>query len=139
MIGSICDTVMNTLKSLTTTQIVMIVVIAIVVPMIVKKMCGNNSENFSTIKGDKPVFRMFHVVWCGHCKDAKPKFIEFMEKNPTINAEMIDAEDEKNKQLVEAYDIEGYPTFVITKDGKDTIYNGERTTEGFEKFAKDNL
>ena len=139
MIGSICDTVMNTLKSLTTTQIVMIVVIAIVVPMIVKKMCGNNSENFNTIKGDKPVFRMFHVVWCVHCKDAKPKFIEFMEKNPTINAEMIDAEDEKNKQLVEAYDIEGYPTFVITKDGKDTIYNGERTTEGFEKFAKDNL
>ena len=37
MIGSICDTVMNTLKSLTTTQIVMIVVIAIVVPYDSKK------------------------------------------------------------------------------------------------------
>ena len=65
--------------------------------------------------------------------------LRILEKNPTINAEMIDAEDEKNKQLVEAYDIEGYPTFVITKVWKDTIYNGERTTEGFEKFAKDNL
>ena len=45
-------------------------------------------------------------------------FIGILEKNPTINAEMIDAEDEKNKQLVEAYDIEGYPTFVITKGWK---------------------
>ena len=82
---------------------------------------------------------MFHVKWCGHCKVAKPEFAEFMKENSNVNAEMIDAEDAKNKAIVEAYDIEGYPTFIVSKNGKDTLYEGERTKEGFAQFAKENL
>ena len=55
-----------------------------------------------------------------------------------MNAELIDAEDKKNKAVVEAYDIEGYPTFVLTKEGKDKIYEGDRTVEGFEQFISEN-
>ena len=51
----------------------------------------------------------------------------------------LNAEDAKNKAIVEAYDIEGYPTFIVSKNGKDTVYEGERTTEGFAQFAKENL
>ena len=61
-----------------------------------------------------------------------------MKKNPNVNAELIDAEDKKNKAVVEAYDIEGYPTFVLTKEGKDKIYEGDRTVEGFEQFISEN-
>lgn len=139
MIGSICDTVYESIKSLTRVQILVIILIVVAVPAIVKLICKGNVENFNNAKGDKPVFRMFHVKWCGHCKDAKPKFVKFMKENPNINAEMIDAEDAKNKAIVEAYDIEGYPTFIVSKNGKDTVYEGERTTEGFAQFAKENL
>jgi len=139
MIGSVCDTVYESIKSLTPTHIVFIILIAVAVPAIVKLICERNVESFNNAKGDKPVFRMFHVKWCGHCKEAKPKFIEFMKKNPKVNAEMIDAEEDKNKAVVEAYDLEGYPTFIVSKNGKDTVYDGERTVEGFTKFAKENL
>tara|TARA_Y100000389_G_scaffold79344_1_gene76075 strand:+ start:8970 stop:9389 length:420 start_codon:yes stop_codon:yes gene_type:complete len=139
MIGSICDTVYESIKSLTHVQILVIILIAIAVPAIVNLISKRNVENFNSSKGDKPVFRMFHVKWCGHCKSAKPKFVAFMKENPNVNAEMIDAEDPKNKSIVEAYDIEGYPTFIVSKNGKDTLYEGERTKEGFAQFAKENL
>jgi thiol-disulfide isomerase/thioredoxin len=139
MIGSICDTVYESIKSLTRVQILVIILIAIGVPAIVKLVYKRNVENFNSVKGDKPVFRMFHVKWCGHCKVAKPEFAEFMKENSNVNAEMIDAEDAKNKAIVEAYDIEGYPTFIVSKNGKDTLYEGERTKEGFAQFAKENL
>mgnify|MGYP001313844303 CR=1 FL=1 len=139
MIGSICDTVYESIKSLTHVQILVIILIVVAVPALVKLIRKTDVENFNSAKGDKPVFRMFHVKWCGHCKDAKPKFMEFMKKNPKVNAEMIDAEEPKNKAVVEAYDLEGYPTFIVSKNGKDTLYEGERTVEGFAQFAKENL
>jgi protein disulfide-isomerase/protein disulfide isomerase family A protein 5 len=113
--------------------------VAIVILMV---MCNssnsNNVENFSGDSGDEKVFRMFHVKWCGHCKDAKPKFIEFMKKNPDVNAELIDAEDDENKDIVKAHEIEGYPTFILTKDGEDKLYDGDRTVKGFEEFIENN-
>ena len=46
MIGSICDTVYESIKSLTPTQIVFIILIAVAVPAIVKLMCERNVENY---------------------------------------------------------------------------------------------
>tara|TARA_B100000902_G_C27051085_1_gene784193 strand:- start:182 stop:535 length:354 start_codon:yes stop_codon:yes gene_type:complete len=113
--------------------------VGIVILMI---MCSssnsNNIENFTGDDDNKKVFRMFHVKWCGHCKDAKPKFIEFMKKNPDVNAELIDAEDDKNEEIVKAHEIEGYPTFILTKNGEDTLYDGDRTVKGFEEFIENN-
>ena len=51
MIGSICDTVYESIKSLTPTQIVFIILIAVAVPAIVKLMCERNVENFNNVKG----------------------------------------------------------------------------------------
>ena len=140
MIDSICEPIQNALNAFSSKNMLMILA-GLVVLLIIVRTCQNRNssvENFKTHKGVKKVFRMFHVKWCGHCKDAKPKFIEFMKKNPNVNAELIDAEDKKNKAVVEAYDIEGYPTFVLTKEGKDKIYEGDRTVEGFEQFISEN-
>ena len=99
MIDSICEPIQNALNALSSKNMLMILAGLVVLLIIVRTCQSRNSsvENFKTHKGVKKVFRMFHVKWCGHCKDAKPKFIEFMKKNPNVNAELIDAEDKKIK------------------------------------------
>ena len=66
-------------------------------------------EGFQSSSGKKKdcVIRMFYVDWCGHCKNAKPKFKTFMEQNnntnvngTTVVVEMVDCEkNDANKQL----------------------------------------
>ena len=49
----------------------------------------------------------------------------------------IDAEDEQNKQLVEKYNIESFPTFILKKsDGNTVEYNDERTMKNMLSFLQ---
>ena len=139
MISAIFQQIKEKMSSLTRNQIIVILLAAVVMYKLCLLCC--NKDEVESFKGDdKKIFRMFHVKWCGHCKTAKPKFIEFMKNNPKINAELIDAEDATKKDIVAAFekDIEGYPTFILTKGDTSEVYDGERTVEGFEKFINNN-
>ena len=139
MISAIFQQIKEKMSSITRNQIIVILLAAVVMYKLCLLCC--NKDEVESFKGDdKKIFRMFHVKWCGHCKTAKPKFIEFMKNNPKINAELIDAEDATKKDIVTAFekDIEGYPTFILTKGDTSEVYDGERTVEGFEKFINMN-
>ena len=139
MISEYFQQMKYSITSLSRNQFILIIV-GMMVCYKLFSMCGSKIE-VEPFNGDnKPVFRMFHVKWCGHCKTAKPKFKEFMEKNPKINAELIDAEDESKKEVVAAFekDIEGYPAFILSKNNTSKVYDGERTVEGFEEFINNN-
>lgn len=139
MISEFIQQMKDNITSLSRNQLILII-IATMVCFKLFSMCKCNVE-VEPFKGDnKPIFRMFHVKWCGHCKTAKPKFIEFMKNNPKINAELIDAEDESQKEVVAAFekDIEGYPTFILSKNNTSKVYDGERTVKGFEEFINNN-
>ena len=139
MISAIFQQIKEKMSSITRNQIIVILLAAVVMYKLCLLCC--NKDEVESFKGDdKKIFRMFHVKWCGHCKTAKPKFIEFMKNNPKINAELIDAEDATKKDIVTAFekDIEGYPTFILTKGDTSQVYDGERTVEGFEKFINNN-
>lgn len=139
MISAIFQQIKEKMSSITRNQIIVILLAAVVMYKLCLLCC--NKDEVESFKGDdKKIFRMFHVKWCGHCKTAKPKFIEFMKNNPKINAELIDAEDATKKDIVTAFekDIEGYPTFILTKGDTSEVYDGERTVEGFEKFINNN-
>lgn len=149
MISEFIQQMKDNITSLSRNQLILIVIVTMVCyklfsmckcSMCKCRICKCNVE-VEPFKGDnKPIFRMFHVKWCGHCKTAKPKFIEFMKNNPKINAELIDAEDETKKEVVASFekDIEGYPTFILSKNNTSKVYDGERTVEGFEEFINNN-
>jgi thiol-disulfide isomerase/thioredoxin len=126
-------------QELTKMQLIAIVCVLVIIGCKVLHLCCSKTETFTNHSGNNPaVFRMFHVTWCGHCKEAKPKFMEFIKNNPDINTEMIDAEDTANADVVAAHDIDGYPTFILTKNGTDIVYKGERTEAGFKAFMDEN-
>ena len=91
-----------------------------------------------------PTFTMFYADWCGHCKKAKPDFVEFMGDgtktigDKTIKIEMVNADSGDPK--VEAFQVKGYPTFCLqTTDGKVTEYKGKRETAGYLEFLNSSL
>ena len=88
-------------------------------------------ENFE-LQDTDPQFIMFYVDWCPHCKQAKPEFENC--KNQSVTFKTVNCEKEENKEFIQGFDIEGYPTFVLLKDGKKTYYDGERTKAGMEEW-----
>ena len=100
------------------------------------------TENFAN---NDVVVRMFHVKWCGYCKRAKPDFMKFMQQNDgkvingrKVSIEMVDCEENKNNEaLAKKFGVQGYPTFILTKDGKNNSYEGaDRSPKGFLSWVK---
>lgn len=101
-------------------------------------------ESFSgSITGEKPVMILYYASWCGWCKKIKPVWEELKERvknDPTLNSKVIvteiqcDVENPPEK----AKKINGYPTIILEKNGKEISYEGERTIEAFIEFIKNN-
>ena len=104
-------------------------------------------EGYSNAPGsgaaDPPVttIRMFKVDWCPHCKKAHPEFEKVEEKyhgkvinGHKLNLVVVDGEDPNNESLVNEFKIQGYPTVVMTKDGKNIEYDAKVDQPTLEKF-----
>ena len=86
---------------------------------------------------------LFYVDWCPHCKTAKPEWeslkseydgrningytISFVEHNCTNESEDI-------SQLMDKYNIEGYPTIKLLKDNQVIEYDAKPTKSTMEQF-----
>tara|TARA_B110000285_G_scaffold227577_1_gene289117 strand:+ start:556 stop:1056 length:501 start_codon:yes stop_codon:yes gene_type:complete len=87
---------------------------------------------------------MFYVDWCPHCKTSLPMYDEFAEKynNKSINGYKLkvvkmnctDDEDPSVKSALEKYNIEGYPTITLSKNGDLTTFDAQPDVETLEKF-----
>lgn len=86
---------------------------------------------------------LFYVDWCPHCKTAKPEWeslkadydgksingytINFVEYNCTN-------ENAQTSQLMDKYNIEGYPTIKLIKDNQVIEYDAKPTKSTMEQF-----
>ena len=97
----------------------------------------DDREGFDT--GAK--FYMFGVDWCPHCVAAKPIF-EGLGSTLTIGGKSVALQyvnPEKNAPAAAGFEIDGYPTFYLEKDGQKMKYSGPRTADGFRQFLQQNL
>ena len=81
--------------------------------------------------------------WCPHCKAAKPHWEELKEEyqGKNINGYTlvftdIDCTEETPdvKEKTNEYEIEGYPTIKLVKDGQVVDYDAKPTKDTLEKF-----
>jgi thiol-disulfide isomerase/thioredoxin len=98
---------------------------------------GSGADNAPSVA----TIRMFKVGWCPHCKNSEPIFKAFQDKyhgNIVNGCKMIvvsvDGEDPNNESLVNEFKIQGYPTIVLTKDGKNIEYDAKVDEPTLEKF-----
>lgn len=99
-----------------------------------------NPESGLDLSGDKKYLVYFYADWCGFCKKFKPIWDELKEhykKKDVSNFELKEFES-ANKEMMEKYKIDGYPTLkLISKEGV-VDYNEERIMKNIISWVTQN-
>ncbi|KAI8531353.1 hypothetical protein RHMOL_Rhmol11G0129900 [Rhododendron molle] len=102
-----------------------------------------DSSNFHETVGKHDFIVVeFYAPWCGHCKKLAPEYEKaaslLSSNDPPVILAKVDANEEKNKGLASEFDISGFPTIKILRNGGKDIqdYKGPRDAEGIVAFLK---
>ncbi|QTX02814.1 thioredoxin [Candidatus Phytoplasma luffae] len=77
-----------------------------------------NNENIQTLINEKEIILLdFYATWCGPCQKLAPVLNNFFEQNPHI--EIIKINVDSNPDLLPKYQIQGFPTLILFKTGKE--------------------
>jgi thiol-disulfide isomerase/thioredoxin len=97
---------------------------------------GSSSNNTAELM-------FFYADWCPHCKSAKPIWNDLKSEyeNKTINGYKIiftevncSEETAEVEKLMNQYNVEGYPTIKLIKDGQVIEYDAKPSKETLSKF-----
>lgn len=90
--------------------------------------------------------KFFYADWCGYCQKAKPHFTKFMNANNgkvlggnKVSIEMVDLSDSNtpaNQEIMNKYNIQGFPTILLIKNGKNIPYPDSSSREDPSAYAK---
>jgi len=94
---------------------------------------------------NKNKFVVFYTTWCGWSRKAldtlnQPEMKKFFsEPNNNVDLVLVDCESKDGREQCDKHNVEGFPTMKLLKsNGKDIVYNGERTPEAIINFIKNN-
>jgi thiol-disulfide isomerase/thioredoxin len=107
----------------------------------VPKWGNSNSSNEAELY-------FFYANWCPYCKSAKPEWEKVKKEyeNKTINGYKVifvevdctTPNNETNK-LMDNYNVEGFPTIKLNKNGSQINYDAKVTSEHLIEFLKSAL
>lgn len=99
--------------------------------------------NFSeTIAKHDFIVVEFYAPWCGHCKNLAPEYEKaasvLSSHDPPIILAKVDANEDSNKELSSEYDVKGFPTLKILRNGGKYVqeYKGPREADGIVEYLK---
>jgi thiol-disulfide isomerase/thioredoxin len=143
-------------SNLSTNTILMIVVVIFFVVLAVyyyynyvspklQPSYNSNREPESKVSGSskQAELMLFYADWCPHCKTAKPIWNELKTEyqNKTINGYHVlfteincTNENSETEQMMNKYNIEGFPTIKLLKDGQIVEYDAKPSKETLKEF-----
>ncbi|PIN21224.1 Protein disulfide isomerase (prolyl 4-hydroxylase beta subunit) [Handroanthus impetiginosus] len=108
-----------------------------------EKVLTLDHSNFSeTVSKHDFIVVEFYAPWCGHCKALAPEYEKaaslLSSHEPAIVLAKVDANDEANRELATEFQIQGFPTIKILKNGGKSIqdYKGPREADGIVDYLK---
>jgi hypothetical protein len=102
-------------------------------------------ESFTGLAQKQNTFTMYYMNGCPHCETLLPSFRQFVAsgqvetdgKKTTIR--MLEQGDSQAAPELEANNVKGFPTFILSTAGGNNIeYKGERTVEAMKDFISQN-
>jgi thiol-disulfide isomerase/thioredoxin len=99
------------------------------------------SDDASSGKSAELLF--FYADWCPHCKTAKPIWNDLKTEyeNKTINGYKVlftevdcSTENAEVDKMMNKYNVEGYPTIKLLKDGQVIEYDAKPSKETLKEF-----
>jgi thiol-disulfide isomerase/thioredoxin len=104
---------------------------------------NNEKSTTDNVSNGSAELLFFYAIWCPHCKTAKPIWNEIKTEyeNKTINGYKIiftevDCSEETTEvdKMMNQYNIEGYPTIKLLKDGQVIEYDAKPSKETLVQF-----
>lgn len=87
---------------------------------------------------------LFHADWCGHCKKFIPQWDKLSstweEQGNDVKLFKVEcgkpSEKKEHSEIMEKYNIKGYPTIMIFNNGSATEYTGNRDISAISEHLK---
>jgi thiol-disulfide isomerase/thioredoxin len=90
--------------------------------------------------GDNKIqFCLFKADWCGHCNGFKSTWNKLLESELANKINFIKYDYEDNKDKIDEYNISGFPTIILIKDGIRYDYEKNRNYDNIIKFLKEHI
>ena len=102
-------------------------------------------EFFTNLGESVNTFTMYYMNGCPHCETILPEFRTFVASGQIetngkkTKIRMLEQADPSAAPELEANNVKGFPTFVLsTVDGKSIEYSGDRTVGAMREFISSN-
>ncbi len=82
-------------------------------------------------------FIAFTAKWCGHCQRFASEWKQ-IEKTKMKNVSFINYDSEIHKDQIDAFEVKGFPTFLLDTGNNMIEYTGNRSKEDIIEFIKNN-
>jgi len=98
------------------------------------------NDNYDAETSGKSVFIKFYAPWCGHCKAIAPAWETLMgEFKDSKTALVAEVDCTVHQDLCGKHGVQGYPTIKHGDPNNLEDYQGGRSLEDLQTFAKENL
>ena len=88
-----------------------------------------DTTSAATLKQGNVIVK-FSAEWCGPCKTSKQPFTNLSNDPEFANVQFIHVDIDQGKAVTDEYGVQGIPTFVYIRDGKEvTRHSGNMNTE----------
>ena len=102
-------------------------------------------DNFADLGEKVNTFTLYYMNGCPHCEEILPAYKTFAaagqinQGGKKIKIRMLEQGDPAAAPELEANNVKGFPTFILsTVDGKNIEYKGDRTVPAITEFITKN-
>ena len=115
-----------------------IFIIFLIISIVFKKNLVPKEEQFQNQNENRIV--LCHATWCPHCTNFKPAWDSFKQNNESkFPVKIMDLDSDRDSEEIKQYEVQGFPTVILVKNGEHISYEGPRTEEGLVGFLKENF